>query len=109
MNPELLGTTGVIATILSVIFALAAYWNSRQRALHHDRLEKERKPQESLHFRPPPATPLATTPPAKPSLRQTARDPAPSPDKPLLFRQIRPTGEFESDDTDEQDDLYVWE
>ncbi len=108
MNSDLLGTTGVIATILSVIFALAALWNSRQRQMHVRQMEMENKKEEKMHFRPPPSSPIASAHPGVSSLRQTTREKI-SAEKAVLFRQIRPTGEVESEVIDNEEELYVWE
>jgi len=108
MNSDLLGTTGVIATILSVIFALAALWNSRQRKLHLRQMEQENKKEEKMHFRPPPSSPIASAHPSVSSLRHSGQDKTAS-EKSVLFRQIRPTGEVESEIIDSGEELYVWE
>lgn len=52
IDPNLLSVTGVIATILAVIFALGAYTNSRTRKKHMLELEKSQRQEQAMHFRP---------------------------------------------------------
>jgi hypothetical protein len=49
---QALGLTGVIATILAVIFGIAAYYNSRTRKKHLLELERSQKQDQPMHFRP---------------------------------------------------------
>jgi len=55
IDQNLLSLTGVIATILSVIFGIAAFYNSRTRKKHLQDLERSQKQEHAIHFRP--ATP----------------------------------------------------
>jgi hypothetical protein len=52
INPDLLGVTGVIATILAVIFGFAAFYNSRTRKKQLLELERSQKKEQAMHFRP---------------------------------------------------------
>jgi len=52
LDPNLLSLTGVIATILAVIFAVGAYYNSRTRKKHLMELERAQKQEQAMHFRP---------------------------------------------------------
>jgi hypothetical protein len=52
INQGLLSLTGVIATILSVIFGVAAFYNSRTRKKHLKELERAQKQEHAIHFRP---------------------------------------------------------
>jgi len=52
IDQNLLSVTGVIATILSVIFAIAAFYNSRTRKKHIQELERAQKQGHAIHFRP---------------------------------------------------------
>lgn len=134
IDPNLLSVTGVIATILAVIFALGAFTNSRSRKKHLVELEKAQRQEQAMHFRPakshlptrsskpstssvplavsaakasiPQAAPLAkiSTPPEKSSGQDI-------PEKQVLFRKVRLDGGDQRIDTlkDEDQELYVWE
>lgn len=51
IDPNLLSFTGVIATILAVIFGIGAFYNSRTRKKHLMDLERAQK-EQPMHFRP---------------------------------------------------------
>ncbi|MDF3129091.1 hypothetical protein P0Y35_07780 [Kiritimatiellaeota bacterium B1221] len=52
INTDFLGVTGVIATVLALIFGLGAYTNSRTRKRHMQELEKSQRQDQSMQFRP---------------------------------------------------------
>jgi len=52
IDPNLLSVTGVIATILAVIFGLGAFYNSRTRRRHLAEMEKAQRQEQPMHFRP---------------------------------------------------------
>ncbi len=52
INTDLLGVTGVIATVLALIFGLGAYTNSRTRKRHMQELEKSQRQDQAMQFRP---------------------------------------------------------
>lgn len=117
-----LGITAVIATILSMIFAAAALWNSIARRRHEARMARLLEPEpEKIKFKPAPSTPAVSTHPHAPSRtnahphhgppRSAAKSPEPPPSAAPapLFRQVRPTGEVEDEAYPEDDDMYVWE
>ena len=52
IDQSLLSITGVIATILSVIFGIAAFYNSHTRKKHLKELERAQKQEHAMHFRP---------------------------------------------------------
>ncbi len=95
----------VIGTILAIIFALAALWNSVNRRKIIAAAQSE---EETLTFRPPPAEPIPEKPPVAP--------PKPTPEsKPAaatggsLFRQVTRAGGVPEDPVEPKGDLYVWE
>jgi hypothetical protein len=97
-----LSITAVIATILSMIFAAGALWNSIARRRHEARIAKAMQPpEEMIKFKPMPST----APAASPAITRQPRQSTP----PQLFRQIRPTGEIEDEVFQEDEDMYVWE
>ena len=109
MNDSLTATT-VIASILSLIFAVAAIWNSRVRRKHLEGVLSEKKPEPSPRAEkfvvpvdpPPPA-------PAPPPAPET---PAPAPEKTQLpmFRKIMPNGtKLDAGNTSKKDNPYIWE
>ncbi|MCC5844506.1 MAG: hypothetical protein JJU05_09665 [Verrucomicrobia bacterium] len=111
-----LGITAVIATILSMIFAAAAMWNSIARRRHEARMAELQEPEtEKLKFRPAPSSPAVSTHPnntsrhSHPHAPPKPSPPAAEPGPPSLFRQIRPTGEVEDEQYPEDEDMYVWE
>ncbi len=112
-----LGITAVIATILSMIFAAAALWNSMARRRHEARMAQLKEPEpEKIKFRPAPSSPVASTHPntsrhTHPHAPSRAAASAPETDTPTpsLFRQVRPTGEVEHEQFPEDEDMYVWE
>lgn len=112
MNDSFLTVTGVTATILSLIFAAAAIWNSHVRRKNPEDIQQGKKPGATprnekfvMPVDPPPA-PL-TTPP------QVTTPPEVAPAKPppqALFRKIIPDGaQFDVGDTSNKDNPYVWE
>jgi hypothetical protein len=132
LDPNLLSVTGVIATVLAVIFALGAFNNSRSRKKHMLEMEKAQKQEHSIHFRPakshlpgrsnspgrssaPKATSSSeSTPRAAPIAKSSSLPKEESEkkasDKQVLFRKVRPDGldqQIKADD-DEQE-TYVWE
>ncbi len=52
INTDFLGVTGVIATILALIFGLGAFTNSRTRKKHMRELEKSQRQDQPMQFRP---------------------------------------------------------
>jgi len=111
-----LGITAVIATVLSMIFAAAALWNSIARRRHEAQMALRNEPEtEKFSFKPMPSSPAISNHPnasrhshAPNPARKPALDAAPTPPAPL-FRQIRPTGEIEDEQHPEDEDMYVWE
>lgn len=108
-----LGITAVIATILSMIFAAAAMWNSMARRRHEAVMARQQEPEpEKFAFRPPPQAPSATQHPAvstHPHAPSKKAPPEPAPQTPSLFRQVRPSGDVEENAFPEDEELYVWE
>ena len=62
IDQSLLSYTGVIATVLSVIFGVAAFYNSRTRKKHIIELEKAQKQENRMHFRPAKSTSTVSRP-----------------------------------------------
>lgn len=93
----------VIGTIMALIFAAGALWNSisRRRLL----MEAERdEAEDDIKFTPPPSSPLK--PPTEVSV------PPPEPEKKksgALFRQIGTAGVVQAKSAAGEHDLYVWE
>jgi hypothetical protein len=121
IDPNLLSVTGVIATVLAVIFGLGAFSNSRSRKRHMIQLEKAQRQEQALHFRPAKShLPMRSTLPGRSAAPATgtaaskstnphASTPRPAPvakvstppekttetkasEKPVLFRKVRPDG-----------------
>lgn len=136
IDPNLLSVTGVIATILAVIFGLGAFSNSRSRKRHMIELEKAQRQEQALHFRPAKShLPARSNHPARSTAPQPAKSahphsstPRAAPvatastppqkasegktlEKPVLFRKVRPDGldQPAKVGTDEDQELYVWE
>ena len=112
MDDSFLSVTGVIATILSLIFASAAIWNSHVRRKHLESMYAAKNPapaSKAPKFVMPtdalPAAPANKAPPPPPS------PPPPQPSPPqALFRKIIPDGaHVDADDSSKKDNLYVWE
>lgn len=131
IDPNLLSLTGVIATVLAVIFGLGAFSNSRSRKRHVIELEKAQRQEQALNFRPAkshlpgrsvvPAltsedsSPHRSTPRAAPVAKVSVHEEKklesiPS-DKPVLFRKVRPDGLEQPDKAGmgADQELYVWE
>jgi hypothetical protein len=121
-----LDVIGVVATILSVIFALGALYNSMHRKKHLQELEKAEKDHSRMRFRPPSKSSLpltvsdpeekavAKTPPQKAQTVKEVSTPAPKETtkiEPVLFRQVRLSGAQELTDisSEPDDETYVWE
>lgn len=98
MDMNALSYTGVIATILSVVFAVAAFWNSHIRRKHMERLSKqtEQNAMPHVNFKPVPAN---TPPPPKPLEDKSAP----------IFRQFGPHGDLVASQPEEDNNQYVWE
>lgn len=95
----------VIGTILAIIFALAALWNSVNRRKIIAAAQSE---EESITFRPPPADPVPDKSEATP--RTATPKPAPAASKGgSLFRQVTRAGGMAEDPVEPEGDLYVWE
>lgn len=139
IDPNLMSLTGVIATILAVIFALGAFYNSRNRRKHMEELERSQKQEPPMHFRPAAthypgrssrpsrssrpgaasaSSPARTAPVAKPASESSKPDASRGKEKtvkeatakPVLFRKVRPDGMERGVEPDEEDEeLYVWE
>ena len=138
LDPNLLSLTGVIATILAVIFALGAFNNSRTRKKHMMELEKSQRQEQAMHFRPTKShlpsrssspspssssvkssSPRSSTPPAAPRAAPVAKASTPpeetiekkASDTPVLFRKVRLDGgdDFVDSVKEEDQELYVWE
>lgn len=136
IDPNLMSLTGVIATVLAVIFALGAFYNSRNRRKHMEELEKAQKQEQLIHFRPAAThhpgrstrpsvsasagrtSPSRTAPVAKAVSDSTkpkasggvAESGKKASAKPVLFRKVRPDGgEREVEPVDEGEEHYVWE
>jgi len=103
MDSNALTVTGVIATILSVIFAFAAMWNSRVRRRHLERLRNsENRASQRLSFR----SVVDHPSPARPN----HLPPAPEPTKAApVFRQLGPHGDASPAAGDTGESGYVWE
>lgn len=138
LDQNLLNVTGVIATILAVIFGLGAFYNSRTRKKHMQELEKSQRQDQAMHFRPakshvpgrsshpgrsrgPVHSASSSSVPSKSSTPRAApvakisTPPEPTTkqsaaDKQVLFRKVRPDGvEPQLESPNEDQDLYVWE
>ncbi|MDA3875171.1 MAG: hypothetical protein PF795_14580 [Kiritimatiellae bacterium] len=139
IDQNLLNVTGVIATILAVIFALGAFYNSRTRKKHLQELEKAQRQEQAMHFRPAKShvpgrsghpgrsrgpvysSPSSSSVPSKAStpraapVAKSSTPPEPTPkkssgDKQVLFRKVRPDGvEPQLESPNEDQELYVWE
>lgn len=94
----------VIGTILAMIFAAGAFWNSLARRRSLEQAEPAAA-EEKIVFKPMP-----TSPPS-PSAPSAASAPPPKPTAEPLFRQVRPSGVVESSNVqaDDEDEMYVWE
>ena len=131
---QLLSLTGVIATILSVIFGIAAFYNSRTRKKHLIEFENAQKRENRMHFRPAKSTPptarsslpsRSTSPPHEtssapkaapvaksfsdeeiPSVqpKETSEPKAPAKEAPQLFRKVNPSGGTHRDEDAETHD-----
>ena len=88
----------VIGTIMALIFATGALWNSisRRRLYVQSQLAEE---EEKIVFRPP----------TEQTVEQVKETPPPPEPATAVFRQMGPTGKLSDDPVDEEDDLYVWE
>lgn len=92
----------VIGTIMALIFAAGALWNSisrRQLLIEAERDEEE----DEIKFTPPPPTPTSAPVSAPPSPKPEEK-PSGS-----LFRQIGPAGVVQSKSSVDENELYVWE
>jgi hypothetical protein len=111
MNDSLTATT-IIASILSLVFAVAAIWNSRVRRKHLEGAISEKKPETSSRAErfvvpidnpPPPA-------PAPEPVPVPAPESAPAQTQLPIFRRIIPTGtNLDTDSAPKKDNPYVWE
>ncbi len=96
----------VIGTILALIFAAGALWNSLARRKHLALTDPDTEKEERIVFKPMPDAPPTETDvddaPAPKSKAPHAHTP--------LFRQVRPTGVVESGRAEpDEEELYVWE
>lgn len=92
----------VIGTILALIFAGGALWNSisRRRILNQSALAEEKE--ERIFFKPIPSSAA--------SQQEKPENASPEGPLPPLFRQIGSSGVLSSEESaDEEEDLYVWE
>lgn len=104
--PPLFTPVMVIGSILSLIFAAGALWNSISRKRHQAMLEHAENKEEKIVFKPMPANaPSRETSSAAASTSGKARQTASQ----QLFRQIRPTGAVESEVVRRDEDPFVWE
>lgn len=95
----------VIGTIMALIFAAGALWNSisRRRLLMEAELDEA---EDEIKFTPPPTTPVS--PPV--SMSPTPARPEPEAKKSgALFRQIGTAGVVQTKSVAGDRDLYVWE
>ena len=70
-----LTTTGVIATLISILFAIAALVIANRRKKHHMVMHQVAQPGGGpAHPPPPPSTPMAFAPSAPPAASTTAID-----------------------------------
>jgi hypothetical protein len=136
---NLLSVTGVIATILAVIFGLGAFYNSRTRRKQLLELEKAQRHEQTMHFRPSkshmpgrsnhPGRSRGAPPSSSPSSSSTSKISTPraapvakistlpdeskkkeAPEKQVLFRKVRPDGvESELESPSKDQEPYVWE
>ena len=121
---DTMGVTAVIATILSVIFAAGAFYNSMHRKRNQEAAEEVEKEETKMRFRPPSRSTLAIASkeadsssgpsassepgPVKVSLASTSSRSSGGSES--LFRQVRPYGSQDGLVTDDADeDGYVWE
>ncbi len=102
--PAHLDTIGLIATILAVIFAFAAWRNSVIRRRQEKAAKKQEEPPPIL-IQPLPDQPAQPAGPVRPpsSTRMTPAAP--------LFRRVRANGDIEvlDDVQDPHNQTYVWE
>jgi len=119
---DTMGVTAVIATILSVIFAAGAFYNSMQRRRHLDDAKKAEKEEPKMRFRPPSRSTLPTASAGPDGSASASSEAAPvkvglasaskrsSGGSESLFRQVRPFGSQDGLMTEDADeDGYVWE
>ncbi len=104
--PQLFTPVMVIGSILSLIFAAGALWNSISRKRHLAMLEQAENKEEKIVFKPmpanaPPRETASGTGTGSGAARRTASQ--------QLFRQIRPTGAVESEVVRRDEDPFVWE
>jgi hypothetical protein len=93
----------VIGTIMALIFAAGAMWNSiarRRLQTFADELETE----EELTFRPPPETPRKVVE-QEPSPEDETKTTNTKP----IFRQIGAAGQVQQRTIIDENELYVWE
>ncbi len=112
MNDSFLTVTGVTATILSLIFAAAAIWNSHVRRKNLEEIHSEKKPaapaRAEKFVMPVDAPPAPSAPQPQAALPSAAVPPKPQPQ--ALFRKIIPDGaQADAGDTSKKDNPYVWE
>ncbi len=99
----------VIGTILALIFAMAALWNSMHRRRIIAAAQEEND--QPFSFRPPPEQPVDEPPkpaPAKPTAVKPPTDKPAAAGEPL-FRQITRAGGVPEHPVEPEGDLYVWE
>lgn len=112
MDESILTVTGVIATVLSLIFAAGAILNSRARRKNLGETEAEASSAaDNMKFKMPPIAAPAGLEQAAPSVANPPRPSVDSASHPpqALFRQVRPRGAVDGDDGTVEDTLYVWE
>lgn len=107
MNVDL-NVIGVIATVLALIFAAGAIWNSIVRRRHADELARRNQPEEEeerIVFRPMPDAPASSQSPTR------STQPSPAAPSSQLFRKVRLGSEVEEPvlEPHREGVTYVWE
>lgn len=93
----------VIGTIMALIFAAGAMWNSIARR-RLQMVADDQETEEELTFRPPPETPRQILE-QEPSPEEKPIKTNPKP----IFRQIGAAGKVQQRAITDENELYVWE
>lgn len=109
MDSGTLTVTGIIATIFSAIFAIAAFWNAQIRRRHLAHLNQAKEEEEPrVKFKPMPTESQAMF---RSDARATRHGKAATVhDQPVqVFRQVGPSGNTAIKSSNNADNLYSWE
>ncbi len=89
----------VIGTIMALIFAAGALWNSIARRRLLEQADRDADGEERIKFKPMPDAPA----------KHEKKAPTSTSSETPLFRQIGPTGMAKDEPASEENGLYVWE